>query len=330
MKVYGNMEIYEIFNILKSSIGYNQKSTPSGWLSFNAPCCNHVNPIHRPDKLKRGGLKISNGNLVYHCFNCDYSTSVSPDRKLSFKFKNLMRWMNIDEDTIKKLEYDLWKNRKDTPYHIKDKIINHTMRFEERDLPDNSINLLDAINNNLDKDVIDKMKYIQSRGDYFLDNISKFYSTTSKKDTMNRRIIIPFYWEDNLVGYVGRSIDNNRFKYFGDIPPNYIFNTETIKKDHEYIIITEGPFDALAVNGVALLGDKISKLQIEWLKSTNKKIIVVPDFEEKESKLEKVGLEQGWIIAKPEWKEGIKDCADALKEYGRLYTIYSIFRITRK
>ena len=150
------------------------------------------------------------------------------------------------------------------------------------------------------------------------------------KEEMKYRIIIPFYWEDNLVGYVGRSIDNNRFKYFGDIPPNYIFNTETIKKDHEYIIITEGPFDALAVNGVALLGDKISKLQIEWLKSTNKKIIVVPDFEEKESKIQKVGLEQGWIIAKPEWKEGIKDCADALKEYGRLYTIYSIFRVIKK
>ena len=35
-------------------------------------------------------------------------------------------------------------------------------------------------------------------------------------------------------------------------------------------------------------------------------------------------LELGWSVAFPEWADGIKDVNDAVKHYGRLYTLYSI------
>lgn len=323
------MDILEVYNIIKSTIGFNSKITPSGWLSLNAPCCTHVDPSHRQDKLKRGGFRLTNDSLVYHCFNCGFTTSCKNDRFLSRKFKDLMKWINLDEDVIKKIDYEFWKNNKDNQNQknsIGKNIIKQTMRFDDVNLPPNSINLLEAMNINPNIDTMCKVAYIESRGDFFVKNLEKFYCTDDKKDTMNRRVIIPFYWEESIVGYVGRTIDDNKYKYFGVIPPNYIFNTEVINQEHKFLIVAEGPFDALAINGVALLGDKASKLQIEWLKSTNKEIIVVPDFDGKKSKIKEIALQNNWLVADPEWQDGVKDCADAVKEFGRLYTMYSIFR----
>ena len=61
-----------------------KKTTPSGWTSFNAPCCIHNGDS--ADKRQRGGL-ISNadGGISYHCFNCGYKCSWTPGRNLSFK-----------------------------------------------------------------------------------------------------------------------------------------------------------------------------------------------------------------------------------------------------
>jgi hypothetical protein len=35
-------------------------------------------------------------------------------------------------------------------------------------------------------------------------------------------------------------------------------------------------------------------------------------------------LENGWSMSLPEWEEDIKDVADAVKRYGRLYTLLKI------
>ena len=52
-----------------------KKTTPSGWTSFNAPCCIHNGDS--ADKRQRGGL-ISNadGGISYHCFPADSNKRV--------------------------------------------------------------------------------------------------------------------------------------------------------------------------------------------------------------------------------------------------------------
>ena len=59
--------VTEIFN---SHLPYKKKETPSGWTSFNAPCCHHRS--ESPDKRQRGGVKYHDG-FVFNCFNCGYS-----------------------------------------------------------------------------------------------------------------------------------------------------------------------------------------------------------------------------------------------------------------
>ena len=85
-----------------------RKQTPSGWISFNAPCCHHNGTS--ADTRGRGGL-IGNTDdgISYHCFNCGYKASWQPGRNLSFKMKNLMKWFNTPDDVITKLALDVIK-----------------------------------------------------------------------------------------------------------------------------------------------------------------------------------------------------------------------------
>jgi len=82
------------------------KNSPSGWMSFNAPCCHHRG--HRADTRKRAGIMLSEG-IVYNCFNCKFSTGWKPGSTLSPKFKTLCQWLGASSDTIKELTFEALK-----------------------------------------------------------------------------------------------------------------------------------------------------------------------------------------------------------------------------
>jgi len=65
-----------------------RKKTPSGWISFNAPCCQHNGQT--VDTRQRGGIIQEGENISYHCFNCGFKASWQPGRNLSYKFRNLL------------------------------------------------------------------------------------------------------------------------------------------------------------------------------------------------------------------------------------------------
>jgi hypothetical protein len=63
-----------IQSTILTSLPAGRKKTPSGWTSFNAPCCVHNGESQ--DKKKRGGIMTTaDGTLSYHCFNCGYKAS---------------------------------------------------------------------------------------------------------------------------------------------------------------------------------------------------------------------------------------------------------------
>jgi hypothetical protein len=35
-------------------------------------------------------------------------------------------------------------------------------------------------------------------------------------------------------------------------------------------------------------------------------------------------IEQGWTVSMPDWGENVKDAADAVKKFGRVYTLFTI------
>lgn len=303
---------------------YKCKRTSSGWYSFNAVCCTHNGET--ADTRGRAGMHLtSDGGVVYSCFNCRYSASWKPGILLSKRMKDLLSWMNFSIEEIRQINFMAWKTKKNVIIDNEHNIYT-TLSFDEISLPDNTEKFSTLLNNNCDDENFIKVaNYVCDRGMEFIEEYDFMWSNT-RKNEMNKRVIIPFYWENKIVGYTARSIEKSKYRYYTEVHPDYIFNTEIIKDEHEYIIVTEGPFDAIAANGVATLGDKITQNQINWLNQQGKNIIILPDRIKNGGKLLQTALEQNWFVSFPKWDKGVKDAADALKKYGKLYTLWSIMK----
>jgi DNA primase len=80
------------------------------------------------------------------------------------------------------------------------------------------------------------------------------------------------------------------------------------------------------VSGVSILGSEINDTQRELIEGLNRKVIVVPDRDQAGQKLIDQAIEFGWSVAFPEWPNNVKDIAEAVSKYGRLFTIKSILK----
>ena len=54
----------------------------------------------------------------------------------------------------------------------------------------------------------------------------------------------------------------------------------------------------------------------------------MPDRDAPGEKLINQAKEFGWSVAFPEWEDGVNDIAEAVQQYGRLFTIQSILKTT--
>jgi DNA primase len=82
--------------------------------------------------------------------------------------------------------------------------------------------------------------------------------------------------------------------------------------------------DALAIDSVSSLGNKLTQGQIELINSIGKTVIVCPDRDKSGGNLIDVAVENNWLVSFPQWEENVKDCAEAVSKYGRLYTVQSV------
>ncbi len=88
----------------------------------------------------------------------------------------------------------------------------------------------------------------------FVNSIKHTFDDTRYEE---ERIIIPLYYEKNLIGFQGRSINPNPIKYItvmiNDDSPK-IYGLDNIRKDAT-VYITEGPFDSTFIrNSIAMCG----------------------------------------------------------------------------
>jgi hypothetical protein len=138
------------------------------------------------------------------------------------------------------------------------------------------------------------------------------------------RIIIPFYQDGKVVGYTGRKIKPGKPKYLTDSQSGYVFNIDAQHYSRKYVIVSEGQFDAIAIDGVAIMTNEPNDAQIARLTALGKEIIVVPDRDRPGAKMLKSAITNGWSASLPPWGDDIKDAAEAVKKYGRLYVLAAI------
>jgi hypothetical protein len=287
------------------------KKSSSGWQSFNAPCCVHNGETQ--DKRGRGGIILNGEAISYNCFNCGYKTGWQPGRPLSRKLRQLMDWLGTPESDIKRLVL--------TAIQLKETAIEQNLipeevefNFEKKDFPEQSSPL--ASDNKL------ILEYLHKRG--LDENDYPYYWTPITETKFDRRVIIPFFWQGEIVGYTARLAVKGNPKYFTSTPAGYVFNMDRQTEDRKFVIVTEGPFDAIAVDGVAILGSDIGDAQVDLIESLNKQVIMMPDNDSAGNKLITQALKYNWDVSFPTWYDTCKDINESVLNYGKIFTLKNI------
>jgi hypothetical protein len=271
--------------------------------------------------------------VSFHCFNCGFKANYMVGRKLNQKMRQFMSYIGIAEDTIRKMAIEAMREEEGDVKYEKKKFVT----FKKRDLPTGARKLeiwLEKMLGNLlladETSSIDNLlKYLEGRGigaDWY-----DFMYSTNKNWDVDKRLLIPFYWRGDIVGFSGRMFEQStKVKYYTDVQPGYVFNMDAQDWSRKFVLVTEGPFDAITVSGVSILGSEINDTQRELIEGLGRQIIVVPDRDAPGEKLINQATEFGWGVAFPEWEDGVDDVADAVLKYGRLFTIQSILKTTER
>jgi|TARA_B110000908_G_scaffold126341_1_gene148178 hypothetical protein len=291
-----------------------RKTTPSGWLSFNAPCCHHNGTSS--DTRLRGGLILNPDGVSYHCFNCGYKASWQQGRNLSIKMRKLLQWMNTPDDVINKLALTVMQENEGLEVKLR---MTEMPEFNTVPMPEDAIKISDITDVNKHSMAI--LEYMSQRK-LFLEDYTYYWSPSlGYRD----RLIIPFYFEGRIVGWTARTIkDNSKYKYMSEQQPGYVFNLDNQGYRKIFVIVCEGPIDAIHIEGVALLGSEAKDQQRMLINRLSKDVIVVPDRDYAGSKLVEQAIDFGWGVSMPQWDNDINDIGDAVERYGRIFTLHSI------
>lgn len=295
-----------------------RKPSPSGWLSFNAVCCQHNG--QNPDRRQRGGIKVTDDNWSYHCFNCGYTASFQMGRSVGFKARRLMSWLGIPDSEIEGLTLESLRHRSingiiDDRKRVADQI--QGIAFQEFDeLPPGS--------ELITPDMPLYWNYIRDRA-----VPEDFPALTAIRNDgihwIRPHVTIPFTYDGKMVGWTARFLDGKSPKYINHSQPGYVFGVDQQHEAWQHVLVMEGIFDALSIGGLAVMHNTISDAQARLIRSLDRQVTVVPDQDRAGLELIDRAVELGWAVSIPNW-EDCKDVNDAVKKYGRLGTLLTIIQ----
>ena len=309
--------------------GKRKTNSVSGWISFNAVCCPHRG--ESPDSRGRGGIITNpNGAISYSCFNCNYTANYTPGRHLNYKFRKLLTWLGADENTVKRLVIEAIRIRELVePEKIQE--AKEQIAFKPRALPAEA-QTFQAL------ETFHKLKGDAASGPpphhapvlYMAQraiDLQKYecYYTPEQQYNLHRRVVIPFTWQNETIGYTARAFDAQvKPKYHSSYDPNYVFNTDRQLPNAKFVVVCEGPMDAMSIDGVAVLSNECSEVQADIIDSLGREVIVVPDYDRAGMRLVDNAQEFGWSVSFPLWFGTFKDINAAVIKYGKLFVLKSI------
>jgi hypothetical protein len=227
-----------------------------------------------------------------------------------------MRDLSIPDDVISQLRLEALKLDSNNTAEVRSII----PKFDDRALPMDSVAIVDLLDDPPEK-LLPVLEYMVNRKLFPEDY--PFYWTP--KIGFSNRLIIPFYKDGACVGYTARAINSEANpRYLSEQQPGYVFNLDNQQDDRSFVIVCEGPIDAISINGCALMGSEIKDSQNWLLKQLGKEIVLVPDKDHEGPRTVEQALEFGWSVSMPDWPEGVKDVNDAVRKIGKLATLWLI------
>jgi hypothetical protein len=287
----------------------------TGWDVGKCQVCN--------DYKDRAGFKFENNYVVYNCWNC--GTTSRYEEGSGHISKNMRRILNAYgfDDT-----------------EISD-VVNSTFFKPIQKAEVITLSSISKINTNTPTVKLPPKSY-RIGSDEFTDYQEKLvsYLINRKIDLIKypfyfsmetrfiNRVIIPFYRNGHLIYWQARSIDESEKKRYDNSPVSrnaVIFNFDQL---YTYspgpLFVTEGVFDAMIVNGVAILGSKLNDAKIELFSKTNRRLVFVIDKDKNGKQLAEDVLSRGWEIAFA--PDGASDINNAAQRFGKIWTIQQLFK----
>lgn len=285
-----------------------------GWHPIRCALCNDHSP--------RGAFKFEDDTVIYNDFNCGAKLVYKEGSgKLTRKAKDILEAFGITRDDLRVLTSSLFLEHRtgdeepDDPK--KPKLFTPEVAWPEGSLPLVTTQGYDDLQNPL-------LEYLLNRN---IDPVrTQFYFSTDRKHL--GRIIIPYLRDGKLIYWQARHIDSK-------VKPRYL--NCTVAKDavmygydrlHSFdetpLFVTEGVFNAILVNGIAIMSSDLNASKIEVLKRTRRRLIFIRDRDANGDKLSQQVLENGWEITTTDSRVG--DVNDSINRFGHAYTAYSLIK----
>ena len=224
--------------LVSSRLG-NFKRVKSDLYNFRCPICGDS----KKNKTKtRGYLYTIKADVNFRCHNCGASMT----------FSNFLK--EIDPVVHKQYVFERFKQGSTGRGTVVEEPV---FKFEAPTFK-SSIALplastVDVSRIYLEKRKLDPTKFYYA--ERFVEYVNSHKQSMDVKE--HPRIIIPLYYQKNLVGVQGRALNSNSVKYittiFYDEAPK-IYGLDNIRRDAP-VFVTEGPFDStFLLNSIAMCG----------------------------------------------------------------------------
>lgn len=295
------------------------KPSSKGWRAVACKVCND-----HTRKGKRAGFIFTGSGFGYNCYNCGHSAQFDPgrDRSLSKDAVTTMRSFGIPDEDWKKLSFNALTNT-----------------YEEFTREFNSIEPATLTLPTFFKPVTDSasdgwsklcIEYLKSRSVDWKSQPFFYVDTklTAAEKKWYGRLIIPIYNNGVMVFYQGRDLTNTALKKYMSVDSpreNVLYGYDNIELSTPApLYITEGWFDAQALQGVAILGNKLTDAQIKWINRSHRPKVVIPDRFGSGHLLAKQAIKLDWSISTLDVNDKSKDVNESICQHGLIYTLKRI------
>lgn len=300
------------------------RPSSGGWVTGNCPACVRMGES-RPDQYARGGFHFGDDEWVYHCFNCKLKTGWGKGHMMNSGTKLLLHEFGINDSDLQRIQIELMREQETAQLlnPLPEPIPPYRPDWKEVELPEGSKFLSEYSQDNLPKNLKAGLEMIVDRQLWHW----RGWAYCEKDFKYRRRIILPYRYNDKIVGYTARFIgdppDAKTPKYLNTKPPHFVFNLDRQNSDRTAVVVTEGDFDAISMDGVGLGGNTVSDEQASLINSLRRKTVLLPDADKAGNELIEPAITHGWHVAFPEWMELYKDANKASQHLGRAFVLKS-------
>ncbi len=308
-----------------------------GWFSVLCKVCND-----HGRKGPRAAFKFENETVGYNCFNCGHTAIYDPNNSITPK-ATTQEEKAISDDMVKVLysfgipenewQQLILNNLRDVHTNGKKKKrenpVSSSIEPKEIPLPSHFYKL--GSSDSEDKWTVIARDYLEYQRGIDADSYPFYLSTggsTKYEKKWLGRLMIPIYKDGKLIFYLGRALTGKvaGAKYL-NAPvdrENTLYGYDHIQDNTELpLYVVEGWFDAQAVDGVAVFGNRLSSGQISWLNRTRRPKVIIPDRLGDGHLLAEHALDLGWQVSFPEIGN-CKDVSESVQRFGKLYVMKSI------